>query len=434
MIINDATRLFIETHIHDDIRQLALKKIPAGVDKLLALSQIEARQILSKKVPSWAENQNLIFPKHLSIEQCSSELTAKYKTTIVEKIISAKETHCDAPLQPDTDGLHSTFIDLTGGLGIDSYFLSENFQNAYYVENQKHLCELAENNFYVLGRKINVINSDAESFLEKYSCNSCDSWSKKQELHSCNSCDSWCLIFVDPARRDAFNRKMVSLRDCSPDVVELQQKMLEVAEHVLIKASPMLDISLICNELKNIKEIHVVSVKNECKEILIMLERGFSGRIKIVCVNLRQDEQNRQDEFCCFDDDEKNAVPVFADTIKKYLYEPNSSLMKAGVFKLVSQYYKIDKLHINSHLYTSDNPISDFPGRVFEIVGFAPFNKKVRKDLLQDVNEASVATRNFPMSANDLRKNLGLRENDENFVFGTTLTGEKRIVILCKRI
>lgn len=419
MIINDATRLFIENHLHDDIRQLALKKIPADVDKLLALSQIEARQILSKKVPSWAENQNLIFPKHLSIEQCSSELTAKYKTTIVEKIISAKETHCDAPLQADTNRLSTTFVDLTGGLGIDSYFLSENFQNAYYVENQKHLCELAENNFHILGRKINVINSDAESFLEKYSC---------------NLCDSWCIIFVDPARRDAFNRKMVSLRDCSPDVVELQQKMLEVAKHVLIKASPMLDISLICNELKNIKEIHVVSVKNECKEILILLERGFEGKINLFCVNLKQDERNPQDVFCCFDEDEKNAVPLFADTIRKYLYEPNSSLMKAGVFKLVSQYYKIDKLHINSHLYTSDNPISDFPGRVFEIVGFAPFNKKVRKDLLQDVNEAAVATRNFPLSANDLRKSLDLKESDDNFVFGTTLTGEKRIVILCKRI
>lgn len=411
MALNDATRLFIENHIRDDIRQLALKKTPTDVDKILALSQIEARQTLSKKVPSWASNPDLLFPRHLSLEQCSSELTAKYKKKIMK-------THCGASLQPDNHNPHSTFIDLTGGLGIDSYFLSENFQIAYYVENQKELCDLAENNFRVLGRKIHIINTNAESFLEKYSC---------------DSCDSWC-IFVDPARRDALNRKMVSLHDCSPDVVELQEKMLEVAEHILIKASPMLDISLICNELKNIKEIHVVSVKNECKEILILLERGFEGKINLFCVNLKQDERNPQDVFCCFDEDEKNAVPLFADTIRKYLYEPNSALMKAGVFKLVSQYYKIDKLHINSHLYTSDNLIPDFPGRVFEVVGFAPFNKKIRKDLLQDVNEAAVATRNFPLSANDLRKNLGLKESDDNFVFGTTLTGEKRIVILCKRI
>ena len=410
MIINDATRLFIENHLHDDIRQLALKKIPADVDKILAISQIEARQILSKKVPSWAENQNLIFPKHLSIEQCSSELTAKYKKKIFE-------THCGASQQPDTGVLHNTFVDLTGGLGIDSYFLSENFRTAYYVENQKELCDLAENNFRVLGRKINVVNTDAESFLEN---------------HSCNSCNSWC-IFVDPARRDALNRKMVSLHDCSPDVVELQGKMLSVAGHVLIKASPMLDISLICNELKNIKEIHVVSVKNECKEILILLERGFEGKIKFVCVNLRQNEQDLHDEFCCLEDDERNAVPSFAVTIRKYLYEPDSSLMKAGVFKLVSQHYKIDKLHTNSHLYTSDNLIPDFPGRVFEVVGFAPFNKKVRKDLLKDVNEAAVATRNFPLSANDLRKNLGLQESDDTFVFGTTMRGDKKVIILCKK-
>lgn len=410
MALNDATRLFIENHIRDDIRQLALKKTPTDVDKILALSQIEARQILSKKVPSWVSNPDLLFPKHLSLEQCSSELTAKYKKKIFE-------THCGASLQPDTDCLPTTFVDLTGGLGIDSYFLSENFQTAYYVENQEELCDLAENNFRVLDRKINVINTDAESFLKNYSC---------------NSCDSWC-IFVDPARRDALNRKMVSLHDCSPDVVELQGKMLAVAGHVLIKASPMLDISLICNDLRNIREIHVVSVKNECKEILILLERGFEGKIKFVCVNLMQDVIPRQDEFCCLEDDEKNAVPVFADTIRKYLYEPNSSLMKAGVFKLVSQNFKIDKLHINSHLYTSDELIYDFPGRVFEVVGFSSFDKKVRKGLLEDITKASVATRNFPLTANDLRKNLDLQESDDTFVFGTTMRGEKKVIILCKR-
>jgi len=459
VILNDATRLFIETHLNDDIRQLALKNMPTDVDKLLALCQIEARQILSKKVPSWASNPDLLFPKHLSLEQCSSELTAKYK----KEIITQK----------------NLFVDLTGGLGIDSYFLSENFQNAYYVENQKELCDLAENNFHVLGRKINVINKDAESFLNEISSNSydsCDSWCKI----SCNSCDSWC-IFVDPARRDAFNRKMVSLHDCSPDVVELQDKMLSVAEHVLIKASPMLDISLICNELKNIKEIHVVSVKNECKEILVLLERGFSDKIKFVCVDLRQDlffrqdeqdlqdtllmssssqfsfrqdeqdlqdtlplsssssfffrqdEQDLQDGFVFSEDDEKSAVPSYASAIKKYLYEPNSSLMKAGVFKLVSQRFNIDKLHVNSHLYTSDSLIPDFPGRVFEVVGFSNFDKKVKKELLKDVTGASVITRNFPLSANDLRKNLNLQESDDNFVVGTTMKGEKKVLLLCKR-
>ncbi|MBP5643927.1 MAG: RsmD family RNA methyltransferase, partial [Bacteroidales bacterium] len=179
--MNAATRQFIESHLNDDVRQLALQKFPDDVDKTLVLNQIEARQLLSKKVPSWASNPDLLFPRHLSIEQCSSELTAKYKASIISG--------------------GDTFVDLTGGLGIDSYFLSEKFKTAYYVENQKELCDLAEHNFGVLGRKITVVNSDAETFL-----------SKNQTFD---------LIFIDPARRDIYNRKMVSLHDCSPDVVHI---------------------------------------------------------------------------------------------------------------------------------------------------------------------------------------------------------------------
>lgn len=396
--MNDATRDFVESHLNDDIRQLALKNFPADVDKLLVLKQIEARQTLAKKVPSWAANPNLLFPKHLSLEQCSSELTAKYKARL------ASQCHS------------STFADLTGGLGIDAFFLSENFQETYYVENQLDLCLLAENNFRVLGRNIKVVNAEAKSFLDE------------------NSQNSYSLIFVDPARRDALNRKMVSLHDCSPDVAELQGKMLSVASNVLVKVSPMLDISLICNELQNIKEIHVVSVKNECKEILVLLERGFSGEIKTVGVNIKGENQKSSDVFSCFIDDEKEAIVTYTDKIGKYLYEPNSSLMKMGAFKLVSQRFKIDKLHVNSHLYTSDIIISDFPGRVFEVVGHSNYDKRIKKELLKDVRKASVVTRNFPLNANDLRKNLNLLESDEDFVFGTTVKGDKKTIVLCRRL
>ena len=210
--MNTATRDFIEKHLKDDVRQLALQKFPDDVDKMLVLNQIEARQLLSKKVPSWASNPDLLFPRHLSIEQCSSELTAKYKASIISG--------------------GDTFVDLTGGLGIDSYFLSERFKSSYYIENQKELCELAEHNFGVLGRKITVVNSDAETFL-----------SKNQNFD---------LVFIDPARRDIYNRKMVSLHDCSPDVVDLQNILLKNSKNILIKSSPMLDISLITNELQNI--------------------------------------------------------------------------------------------------------------------------------------------------------------------------------------
>ena len=395
--MNTATRDFIESHLKDDVRQLALQKFPDDVDKMLVLNQIEARQLLSKKVPSWASNPDLLFPKHLSIEQCSSELTAKYKASIIEG--------------------GDVFVDLTGGLGIDSYFLSEQFKTSYCVENQKELCDLAEHNFTVLGRKITVINEDSESFL-----------SKNQD------CD---LIFIDPARRDIYNRKMVSLHDCSPDVVKLVETFPEMSPRkpsFLIKASPMLDISLITNELKNISEIHIVSVKNECKEILIKIEPGFDDEIKYFCLNFVGNDLKSAQLFEFSEHSESSANSDYAPKIKRYLYEPNASLMKSGAFKLISQRFAIDKLHVNSHLYTSDNLISDFPGRVFEVVGFAPFNKKVKKELLNDITEASVATRNFPLSANELRKNLNLKESDKNYVFGATLIGEKKVVILCKKI
>ena len=399
--MNTATRDFIEKHLKDDVRQLALQKFPDDVDKMLVLNQIEARQLLSKKVPSWASNPDLLFPKHLSIEQCSSELTAKYKASII------------------SDG--DTFVDLTGGLGIDSYFLSEKFKTSYYVENQKELCELAEHNFGVLGRKITIVNSDAESFLSKN--------------------HNFDLIFIDPARRDIYNRKMVSLHDCSPDVVDLQNVLLKNSKNILIKSSPMLDISLITNELQNISEIHIVSVKNECKEILIKIEPGFDGEIKYFCVNFQSGstvistEAKRSGEisFNFVESEEKSAIPSFSSTVKNYLYEPNSSLMKSGAFKLISQRFGIEKLHVNSHLYTSDNLISDFPGRIFEVIGFAPFNKQIKKELLKDITEASIAIRNFPLSVNDLRKTLNLKESDKNFIFGTTLIGEKKVVILAKK-
>ena len=407
--MNTATRDFIEKHLKDDVRQLALQKFPDDVDKMLALNQIEARQLLSKKVPSWASNPDLLFPKHLSIEQCSSELTAKYKVSIIEG--------------------GDVFVDLTGGLGIDSYFLSEKFKTSYYVENQNELCELAEHNFEVLGRKITVVNSDAETFLN-------DLTSRRD-----NAC---VVLYLDPARRDIYNRKMVSLHDCSPDVVDLVETHGRASQQFLIKASPMLDISLITNELQNISEIHIVSVKNECKEILIKIEPGFEREIKYFCVDLRQDLQDfssvistgakRSGEIFDFSESsETSAFSKFATTIKHYLYEPNASIMKSGAFKLISQRFGIEKLHVNSHLYTSDNLIPDFPGRIFEVVGFAPFNKIIKKELLKDITEASVATRNFPLSANELRKSLNLKESDKNFVFGTTLVGEKKVVILAHR-
>ena len=407
-----ATRQFIESHLKDDVRQLALSKFPDDIDKTLILNQIEARQILSKKVPSWASNPDLLFPRHLSLEQSSSELTAKYKASLVEN--------------------GNVFVDLTGGLGIDSYFLSEKFKTSYYVENQKELCDLAEHNFTVLGRKITVINSDAESFLRDKACLIPTGYDN-QTTRWDNAC---VVLYLDPARRDIYNRKMVSLHDCTPDVVDLVETHGRASLHgatVMIKLSPMLDVSMIINELSNIAEIHIVAVKNECKEVLVLLRPDYDGKITIHCVDLFPVETRHGTSLQYTENDEKSAIPSYSSNIQKYLYEPNASLMKAGAFKLVSQRFGIDKLHINSHLYTSDNLIPDFPGRVFEVVGFAPFSKKIKKELLKDVTEASVVVRNFPLSANELRKSLNLKESDENFVFGTIMMGEKKVVIYCKK-
>lgn len=410
-----ATRDFIETHLNDDVRRLALTKFPDNIDKTFVLNQIEARQHLSKKVPLWASNPDLLYPKHLSIEQCSSEITARYKTSIISE--------------------GEVFVDLTGGLGVDSYFLSEKFKEAYYVESQKELCDLAEHNFSVLGRKITVVNSDAEVFLDN--CNG-----SRQSI-------SPDLVFIDPARRDIYNRKMVSLHDCSPDVVDLIEKygktFLRNAT-ILIKLSPMLDISKIVSELKGIIEIHIVAVKNECKEVLVLLRQGYEGEPLVISTELRLKGEGGGDpitasalpatekiSFIFNESEEKSAAPTFASIIKKYLYEPGAALMKAGAFKLVSQRFEIDKLHNNSHLYTSDKLVPDFPGRVFEVVESAPYNKKVKKEVLKDVAEASVAVRNFPLTANDLRKSLNLKESDNTFIFGTTMMGEKKVVILCKK-
>ena len=230
LCINDKD--FIKKHLKDDVNKLALSKFPEGVDKQFVIRQIQARQVLSKKLPSWAENDELIFPKKLSLEQCSSELTAKYKSSLVKG---------------------KTLIDLTGGMGVDTAFLSDNFDKTFYVEMQEELCEIAKHNFKVLKKNIEVVNDNAEHFL--------------------TICDEVDCIYLDPARRDEYGRKMVSLHDCSPDVVELHDLLLEKAKSVLIKVSPMLDIEMVKKELKDISSIHVVAVRNECKEILIKTQR-----------------------------------------------------------------------------------------------------------------------------------------------------------------
>ena len=386
--LNDITKQFIRENLNADVPTLALKKAPVGTDVSLALRQIAARQLLQKKVPQWAENEDLLFPVHLSIEQCSSEAAAKYKAGLL-------------------DG--QTFADLTGGLGIDTFYISQHFQQTDYVEMQTELCDLARHNFAILKADVKVLNETAEDYLKR--------------------CEPKDCIFIDPARRDEHGRKTISISDCTPDVAALQDLLRQKAKRVLIKLSPMLDISKALEELCHVKEVHVVAVANECKELDFIMERDYQGEVHFVCVNLMTNQQ----ELCFTMAEERNSTTRLAEGVMKYLYEPNPALMKAGCFKLLTACFDVYKLHRNSNLYTSDRLILDFPGRVFEVQDWAPYNKKVKSTLLADVKKASVAVRNFPLSVAELRKNLKIADGDENYVFATTLKGEEKIIILTKK-
>ena len=440
LCINDNVKDFIKKHLNDDVNKLALSKFPEDIDKHFVVRQIHARQVLSKKLPSWAENDELIFPKKLSLEQCSSELTAKYKTSLSTKSheITRKgfsEDSCDLVDKK------RILVDLTGGMGVDTSFLSDNFDKTYYVDMQEELCEIAKHNFKILDKNIEVVNDNAEHFL--------------------TTCDEVDCIYLDPARRDEYGRKMVSLHDCSPDVVELHDILLKKAKKVLVKVSPMLDIEMIKKELTDITEIHVVAVRNECKEILLEIQKlknsksqqlsnsvtqklsnSATQQLRILAIDLRENWS-----FSFTEDEERDAQWTLADSVGKYLYEPGVACMKAGCFKLLSQRFNIDKLHRNSHLYTSDELVADFPGRIFEVVCAVPFDKKTKKEITSicqrpiangqqpDIKlKASAAVRNFPLSAEELKKNLGLQDGNDFYIFGTTMKGEKKIVVLAKKV
>lgn len=445
----DKVKDFIKLHLNDDVNKLALSKFPDNIDKQFVIRQIQARQLLKKKLPFWSENEDLLFPKRLSTEQCSSELTARYKRSLSQQVTKSQNRddsmttatkHIDTP---DDKVLRNhqidicentcpstiekkTLIDLTGGMGVDTYFLSDNFDTTIYVEAQAELCELAHHNFKVLGKNIKIINAKAEEFLTQ--------------------CDAADYIYLDPARRDEHGRKMVSLHDCTPDVAELQDLLSEKSKTALIKLSPMLDIDIVKKELKNIKEIHIISVKNDCKELLVVLEqRATDNGQHTLCTShliansplLIAIDLHENWNFTFTENEEHNAEISYADEVGKYLYEPGSACMKAAPFRLLSQRFNIKKLDRNSHLYTSDELVTDFPGRIFEIANVIPFNKKAKKIILgfleardPETLKVSIAVRNFPLSAEELRKHLGFKDGNDFYIFGTTMRGDRKVLVL----
>lgn len=398
MTLTEDTLRFINVHRCDDVRNLALQahKYPE-VDIPFAISQITGWQTAKEKIPAWADNEAIVYPPHLSMEQCSSEITACYKREIIRRV----------------DGAHQTFADLTGGFGIDCAFISSIFKEATYVEQQQLLCKIAAHNFPLLGGKhINVCNADSI-----------------QHLQAMPPVD-W--IFIDPARRDGQGGKTIAICDCEPNVTALEETLLQKANHVLVKLSPMLDISLAINDLKHVQQVHIVSVNNECKELLLLLGSGEElspDEVPISCINLSHAQGEQSLTFCRRQ--EKEYECTYTSELKNYLYEPNASILKAGAFRTLSAIYKIEKLHPNSHLYTSAQYISDFPGRKFKITGSCGFNKKELKDLLGMEKKANLTVRNFPSTVSELRKRLKLADGGNTYLFASTLADEKRVLIRC---
>ena len=494
-IMNQATLDFIRQHQDDDVRQLAFlgSKYPE-VDMPFALDQIRGRKMARVKLPRWASIDGIIYPPHISMEQCSSEQTALYKAELAARLLGLSSSSSENREEKEKESenasnLHLSeicefagkgavdsefakneatckkqqilteseenvneikeephegdfseetgFVDLTGGFGVDfSYIASRLGVNSMYVERQAHLCEAAKENFGRLGLKNAIVkNGDGievlHSFASKKEAAALDSLGitedQSQSLLKTNL--GLKLIFIDPARRDDAGNKVVSLKDCTPDVTLLQEEMLSKADFVIIKLSPMLDWHRAVSELNCVQEVHIISVNNECKELLLVLSARNMGNLRIYCVNDAQ-------SFVCDESDmETSSVKIAPSTLEEmqYLYEPNASLMKAGCFGVLSGRYDARMLSKNSHLFVSMAPIEAFPGRSFRIIAISSFNKKELKRHLSGITKANIATSNFPPSVAELRKRLKLKDGGETYIFATTLSDESHVLMITEK-
>lgn len=439
---------FIRKHAQDDVRKLALKRpTNPNVDLKEALVQIEGYQTARKKLPLWAENPQLVYPPRISMEQCSSETTALYKQQVVRRLLQG----LSGPL---------SMADMTGGFGIDFSYLAPLFDRAYYIEQQEILCRIAQHNLKVLGlEQAEVLHGDGVERMPEQA--------------------PLTLVFIDPARRDQQGKKTVALSDCTPDLSAIQERIRSCSRFCMAKLSPMLDIHQALQELKGVIEVHVVSVDNECKELLLILASGETentteiatagkrqetdgnlasetdkaeevaankledastssnseqsnvkkpAETRIFCVNLQKGEQQT---FEYTAQEEASAEAVYTDQPGAYLYEPNTSLLKAGAYKCLCARFGVRKLHPNSHLYTSDTLCADFPGRRFRVTGSRTFSKQDLKQIARDIPQANITIRNFPSTVQELRKKLKIKEGGDRYLFATTLKNEQHIILEC---
>lgn len=392
MILTPALIDFIRRNENEDTDRLlfSASRHP-DIDVPFAVGQILIRRQIRDKLPTWYANRKLIFPSRLSAEQCSSELTATYKQSLITG---------------------DTLCDLTGGLGVDSYYFSKAVKQLVYVERNQDYCQAAYSNFNELGAgNIDVRCLDAF------------------EASSMIQADTF---YIDPARRGSCNKRLYALTDCEPDILRLKSLLLEKAERVIVKISPMADISETLQLLPETEAIHILSVKNECKELLFILSSKQSDSVLIHTTNFTSSGEKQ--DFSFSRDEEKQLDPVFTDEVSTYLYEPNSSILKAGAFKSVSTRFGINKLHPHSHLYHAEFLIDGFPGRTFKIEKVVDFSGKTLKQLHDIYPKANIATRNFSLSVAELRKKSGIAEGGDNYLFATTLRTGKAVIICCQKI
>ena len=382
---------FIQKNLHRDLAELALeaKKHP-DMPMPFVINQIFGKRKAKVKLPSWFQHEQLIYPSKVSMEQCSSEQTALFKASLIQG---------------------ESFIDLTGGFGVDALFFAQSFQKITYVEQQEHLVDIVKQNAQTLGVK-NLVCHQANGieFLK-------------------NSQDRFDWIYLDPARRDVQNNKMVGLESCQPNVLELKDDLLEKGNQVLLKLSPMLDIHLAIRQLGCVQKVWVVAVQNECKELLFQLGKEPVEDIPICCVDIQKDESLVQFEAKA---NQEYYSEVKLSEPQQYLYEPNVAILKGGLYKSIANHFGLTKLHAHSHLYTSAELLEKFPGRSFRCIEILPFNKKALLKAIPQ-KKVNITVRNFPLTVAEMRKKAGLKDGGDLYLFATTNLDGKKICILCEK-
>jgi len=387
-ILQTDVQEFINSNLNTEIPKLILKGSPfQGISIQELANQIQAKQKCSKKLPTWFSTENIYYAEKISIEQTSSEITALYKS----KLVKGKN-----------------LIDISGGFGVDAYFFSKLFEEVTHCEINTELSQIVAYNLNKLHVKnMKTIDQNGIDYIK-------------------NQTSTFDCIYTDPARRDQNKNKVFLLSDCTPNIPKHLETLFEKTKTVLIKTSPLLDISLALKELQNVKEVHIVAINNEVKELLFLLEKNHIASVNVKTINFKKDTVQKFD-FILFK--EKNDVNYSMP--KKYLYEPNAAILKSGGFNEISGQLNISKLHQHTHLYTSDELI-EFPGRTFEIEKVLPYNKKrIAKEVPK---KANITTRNFPKTVAQIRKETKISDGGSSYIFFTKLLDDSKVLIVNNKV